>query len=268
MSPHTEFADKKFGRPGRNQVFVSWTRPDQSAGSGTVTGPLTDSLTTVLDRVDASGIERVDSLRVTRLGYAIFSQAEYDRLAAASSDRFAIAGVLPLPFENRVLIAALPDEVLEAESGPFEIRRLDGAGNLDQIIHVRATQRSGTEYSLGVLSDWYVSSFSDRTLHPIARHLLNGTGRPQRLAHFSDIRGGADGALWLNVDAGPALGERAEWYDWLKIGRDGTPSLTVRLPASLQVLEFGANHVIGVLRDALEVETIGVYEFGSFGEAS
>jgi hypothetical protein len=260
LQPHATHADKRFGRPAHGQVFVHWWRSDRRPEWGTPGGLLDDSLTTVVDRIDPEGTVRIDSVRATRVGYAALSVEEYERLSAVARGSFAVSAVMPSPLHGPELVGLLPDGVITGRSGEFELRRFNAGGELVQVLRVDGPGPAGAEFSMGVLQDLAVLSIPNRSLHGLARSLVRDAGIPDRLSHFTSIVGGEDGAVLLAVSAGPSRAESAEWIEWLKLSADGVPALKLRIPARLEILEFGADHVAGVYRDSLEVETVRVYE--------
>jgi hypothetical protein len=72
----------------------------------------------------------------------------------------------------------------------------------------------------------------------------------------------------LHVDAGGAVWVRGSHASgettvhWLVIAPDGTPAAHVTMPVSLQVLEIGADYVLGRIRSDEGVETVVQYRLG------
>jgi len=259
VQSHGEFADKEYGRPSSEHVFVHWWRADQFPDEAPI-GPLPDSLITIVDRIDRQARTRVDSARATRLAYTALTQDEYDQLSRTESREFAVTAVIPVPFEGRVHVDLQPHGVTAGRSGEFELRRFDSTGDLVQIVRAQRPRLAGAKFSPKVLEDWYLLSIHNPTLHQLARSLASQVSVPDSLPHFMDLAGGEDGAIWLATAAGPAQGEAAEWIEWLKLSDEGEPMLNLRVPADLEVVEFGARHVLAIHRDQLGVETVGLYE--------
>jgi hypothetical protein len=265
LQPHTPFANKAFGPPGPDGVFVHWwrahwLRAGASPEWGTRTGLLADSLLTVVDRISPERQVRVDSLRATRTGYAELPEEVYTREDAVAGDDLALSAVMPSPFEGRDHVGLHSGGAILGHSGTFELRRFGVEGELQQVLRGSPPRIAASDWSSGVLADLYLLSIRDRALHDLARRLSRAVGTPEVLPFFSAILAGVDGAIWLAVSAGPPSAESADWIEWLGLSPEGVPTLRLRVPVELEILEFGARHVLGLHRDALEVETVRQYE--------
>lgn len=69
----------------------------------------------------------------------------------------------------------------------------------------------------------------------------------------------------VKATSGRGSGLASEPVEWHVFHPDGNLLGTVRTPAGLRVLEIGADYVLGVARDGLDVEQVLVYGLSRAG---
>jgi hypothetical protein len=80
---------------------------------------------------------------------------------------------------------------------------------------------------------------------------------PDHKAHYSRVEIARDGSVWVQLDEYPSTSPR-----WLVFGADGRHRGTVTLEGPFVIRDIGPDYVLGVYRDATEVEFVRMYRLG------
>ena len=83
-------------------------------------------------------------------------------------------------------------------------------------------------------------------------------GYPSVLPSFDAMLRDATGAIWLRNDVGPVLRDSIP-RDWTVLDATGRWLGTVTVPRRLQVQQITADRIVGVWKDADEVEHVRLY---------
>lgn len=164
-----------------------------------------------------------------------------------------------LPFQPLASMAAHADGVYAGNGERYEIRDFDSAGTLRRIIRVLQPNRRVTpELAAAVIDEALANVAESRRVE--ARRALETAPRLDEVPAFVELIVDGEGHLWARQWA--LASEPVEWHVFHP---DGNLLGTVRTPAGLRVLEIGADYVLGVARDGLDVEQVLVYGLSRAG---
>jgi hypothetical protein len=187
-----------------------------------------------------------------------------DSIAAARGDDIYIVpqeggrAIVTIPPFSRVtgfLHAA--DGFWVADNDTYELRRYAEDGSLQLVLRRRQAGDPVSEAMLDSYIDARVSAYPAGPQREEARALAHRTAIHATLPAFASAHVADDGRLWVRDYVLPA-GSVSEWSIF---SRAGEPVARATLPAGLRPLRFGADHVIGVLTDDLDRESVARYRF-------
>lgn len=171
------------------------------------------------------------------------------------------AGPIPTfvtaPFVVVPSVAAGPEGFFVASVGEPTIEEYSWDGELRREIRIRALMNPVTQQEFAAAID------------RIADRFLSGQGLPRRVVHeaFEGMEPPSARPTWAGLIVDDRGWLWAQLYSadverqatWLVFDRDGRAHGSVTMPTGLTVLHIGADHVVGVWRDALEVEHVRLH---------
>ena len=161
-------------------------------------------------------------------------------------------GSFPHPFGRSVVFGGNGTRILigGAERLQIEVRSLEG-----ELIRILR----GPDSEL-LIDDRLLSAYRDATLirvDSLTREDLADAGypMPERYPAYSELLADALGFVWVERFVLPWEEERR----WGIFSPEGSFLGHVRVPAGLQVTDVTSDHVVGIIRDELDVPRIQVY---------
>jgi len=166
-----------------------------------------------------------------------------------------MANVSPT-FHPLVRFTAGRDGVHRWDGARFEVRRLDDAGVLRQVVRVDHPARPVTTDIIRFWEEEGPGANVAPQLREIRERLLAARMYADSLPHFQVAHAEPAGALWLGEFVGHKGGTPIRWW---RISPDGELEGTLEVPEGFRILTFGDGEVLGVERDELEVPFVVGY---------
>lgn len=196
---------------------------------------------------------RVDprSARVDTVGWLPITQSMIK--TTSSGGQLMSVQVWRLPFLRTAYIGAAGERVFAATNDRYEIALRDADGELTRIVRRAArrepfTEDYAREHFLGQRNPEDVDPAELRDVYP-------GVPRPDHLPVLRGVRVDATGHIWVERFRWP----RDDQPVWDVFDSEGRLAAVVRTPPGLRVDEIGADYLVGVWRDELDVERVRVY---------
>lgn len=208
--------------------------------------------------------EQRDSVRYHRFGADGGALGPVGRFAGMEAFVMELDGLMlqdEVVFGRNLLVRPAGNEVLAADNDRYEIRFLSPDGTLRRIVRrphepLRATPADVDAYfdaretDLHGLPSDQAASF--RALRAKQREELP---RRETFPAFSDARTDAEGNLWVEQYARPG----DEQPRWDVFDPQGRWLGTVDTPPGLKIHDIGADWILGVQKDELDVEHVRMY---------
>lgn len=159
-----------------------------------------------------------------------------------------------VPFGRQQNIAVAGDRIYSGLGEVFEVevRRADGV--LESLIRAAVRPRSVRPEDLERWRRGLLERASERS-RPAVERVVRDAPVPATMPAYSAFRVDAEGNLWVRVYAPP--GEPA--VTWRVFDPRGRWLGEVDLPEGLDVTEIGADYLLGIVRDELDVEYVRLY---------
>lgn len=167
----------------------------------------------------------------------------------------------PPPFGRTTQVAADDSGFWLGTTDRYEIGRFDAGGRLVRLVRrpvepVPVTDADVAERKrLDLENMGTVGAAQSAAFRRMVEARWEGAVIPPAMPAHGPMLAGADGRLWVRETAPPA----DETPRWVAFRDDGTMLGTVALPPRFRALEFGADYVLGVRRDDLDVERVELY---------
>jgi hypothetical protein len=172
-------------------------------------------------------------------------------------------GVMTRPVLARSSVAAIRGgRVVIGSQTTFELRELEPDGALARVIRLPS---DGLEVDDGDLADYidrYLEAVEPPERRPAMRAMLEDTPAPSARPAYGDVLADPDGHLWVGEwTVGPGEVPRR----WTVIGPDGRWLGAVEMPEGFDLMDVGREWIVGVERDAMDVEQVVVYRLSRGG---
>lgn len=186
----------------------------------------------ILDEADGMTL-RFETVRMSEGG-------QWVRLMANVTPTF-----FPLP-----RFTGAPGGVHRWDGARFEVRRMDHAGVLQEIIRVDRAARPVTSEVIRTYENEGPGSNVSPQLREIREQVLASRMYADSLPHFQMVQPAPDGSLWLGEFTGHIGGTSTRWW---RISADRGLEGYLDLPEGFRVLSFEEGEILGVERDDLDV---------------
>lgn len=168
----------------------------------------------------------------------------------------------PIPFGETALYGAGPTYLIVGRSHSREFQILDRQGRVVRTVQARGQDRRVTRLDWELFQEelraQYESGLKIRGVsidrEPVVDELLARTPRGRDFPLFDAARIDVIGRVWVREYS---LGAQAR--TWQVVGEEGVIAL-LDIPAEWEVLEFGQAHVVVLLKDEFDVESLRVYQ--------
>lgn len=162
-----------------------------------------------------------------------------------------------VPFGPASFVAARGAELVVAESGSYELRYFDPAGDLATIVRVAHEPRAVTEDHLRAELERRLEGVPPiEEIREGVRASWESTPAPGTMPAFEEVLLDPTGHAWLRRPSGDPTEPVARWD---VVGPDGAMLGAVATPSGLRVTDVGPDWVLGVWKDPLEVEHVQMH---------
>jgi hypothetical protein len=157
------------------------------------------------------------------------------------------------PFGRATAFAAAGDRFYVADNDTYEIRVYSISGRQIQSIRKVAAPLTLEESDIRAFEDSVLAAADDRYL-PQVRVLFENLPPPPRTypAYAPDIHIDRDQNVWVRESSRPGQGR----IEWSVFSAGGELQGAVNMPPGLEVLDIGADYILGLQRDTLDVEYV------------
>jgi hypothetical protein len=166
-----------------------------------------------------------------------------------------LANVTPT-FHPLTRFTGVQGGVYRWDGARFEVRRLDDAGGLREIVRV---DRPARPVTADIIRSWREEGPGANVAPPLQElrdRMLASMQFADSLPHFQVVEPASDGTLWLGEFVGHVGGTPVRWW---RISPEGQLEGFLDLPEGFRVLAFEDGEVLGVERDELEVPFVVGY---------
>ena len=162
----------------------------------------------------------------------------------------------PIPFGKIPLVAAAPNRLFFGSGDEWEVEAYDLTGRLERVIRLDRPRVPVTDTDIGRLIEWMVDTYASseeaaQRLRQDTRELPVAEFRPPFGALEADLLG----YLWAEEHRLP--GDEVRKYTIFDA--EGRVAGVVTLPERVAPLEIGADYLLGLYRDEVEVEYVRMY---------
>jgi hypothetical protein len=172
-----------------------------------------------------------------------------------SSERIGMSsGSSPHPFGRRAVLAVGEDRVLIGTSERFEVMVFDHAADLRAIFRGPAPDLEIRPEHLALYREEGLAS-GDPEWHAVLARQMAEIEMPSSFPAYDRLELDVEGHLWVREFRKPGH----EGPFWHVFDPEGALLGRVRTPASLEILEIGADWVLGLHRGALGVESVQLH---------
>ncbi len=260
FSPAGDFVRARIIEPPTKEMFVRaegvftdgsvLVSPDGSREYGPETEVARD--TVALMRYTAGGA------RVDTVGRFPGTQ----QFSTHGTDNGGWAARVAVPFGLDTFRAVHGDRFFVADNARYEVSVRDADGRLLRLFRAPHRAEPLTADEVKRYRDDQLASASGGSFErTIQERILAAMQFPETKSAFADMRVDRTGAVWLrehSVESG--AGAR-----WTVFAEDGTLLGAVEVPAGLRVLDIGADYVLGVWKDELDVEHVRLHRLTRTG---
>lgn len=170
----------------------------------------------------------------------------------------------PIPFGETAVYGSGPSSLIVGMSHSTQFDVLDGRGQVIKTYEAQGQLRRATPRDWSLYRDelraQYESEFKIRGIsierEPVAEEFLAETPRGRAFPLFDAATIDGAGRVWVREYS---LGDPVR--RWQVLGDDGVVAV-LDIPAEWEVLEFGDSHVVVLLKDEFDVESVRVYGIG------
>jgi hypothetical protein len=153
----------------------------------------------------------------------------------------------PTPYGTRAFVFAHETGLVLAHSGEFALELVNGDDRI--LVRVRGVDHPATASEIRARHEADVrEEWGEREIDPYVLR-VNLDFLPERLPAFRSIVIADGGDLWVSLSEF----DGSAGYDWLVFSANGELRGTVHTPPDTQVFRVGADFLVGVTFDELEV---------------
>ena len=161
-----------------------------------------------------------------------------------------------LPFAKGSSAAVGQDRFYIGTSDLYEIHAFDEAANKVRVIRLDRPNPPVTSADVDQYTEDEIEDADTPNERRQFEALMNEMPIPDHMPAYGSMRVDALGHLWVQEYAGPRLRDPG----WTIFDRDGHVLGTLRTPDRMQILEIGGDYILGRKSDALDVESIQLWE--------
>ncbi|MFW6201787.1 MAG: hypothetical protein ACOC8B_04365, partial [Gemmatimonadota bacterium] len=163
--------------------------------------------------------------------------------------------VRPRAFGRETAIAVRGDRIHVADNRAFQVGVLDAGGRTLRVARAAVEPVPVDETAREAWTERELAGLTSSFLRRIAEDAIRAMPFPDSMPYHGPLVVADDGESWL-ARYSPDADEPTRW---LVFGPDGRVVARVQTPARFRLSQVGTDFVIGVARDALDVERVVVY---------
>jgi hypothetical protein len=172
-------------------------------------------------------------------------------VGGSGEDRFATRG--PVPFGRGTHVAVAGTRLLIADNARYELAEHGADGRLVRLVRRAADPEPVTDADRAAWAEQQRQGASGR-FRQMRERLTAAMPFPEHKSWFAGVRLDAAGNAWVQRHAAPDAGTPWEVFD-----AEGRLLGTVTTPTGLRVTQIGADFVVGVWKDELDVAHVRVH---------
>ncbi len=168
-----------------------------------------------------------------------------------------IGAYADVPLGRATLAAAGPDLLYLATNDEGEVSVFDMAGAERGRFRARIARRRVSRADWTRAIEYRIDAEPLLETQKVLRSVLAELPVPREFPRIDRIHADAGNNLWVRTfdNFGTTVAT------WIIVSPDGTPQAVAATPRNLRILEIGLSHLVGVTRDADEVEEVVLYHF-------
>lgn len=169
------------------------------------------------------------------------------------------------PFTTKASVAAGAATFWYTDGRKYELREYDLSGKVKRIVRLRRTPTAVTDAEVATFKaselealkrEKFKDEASRQPIMDLQREIQRWMSFPKLRPAYSRLIAEPGGALWARQ-----YGDTTKAQHWDSFDRSGRYLGVVDTPAGLEVLEIGADYMLGRFKDADDVESVGLYRF-------
>lgn len=175
-------------------------------------------------------------------------------------------GTVQVIFGGETMAAVAGDNLVVGWSRAVAVHAIDRSGDTVRTIPLPFESAAVTSRDVTMARESFLQRSADRYArspnHPsagrlaeAARRRLGKVGYKETMPRFSALVADADGNVWIGEYARPGESMRR----WLIVDRVGSNMSAIDIPTSIEVLYISGDNLLGLTRDELDLETVGLY---------
>jgi len=163
--------------------------------------------------------------------------------------------VRPMTFGRSLLVKVAGDRIAVGTTDDFAIRIYGPDGVLREIIRQRRVPVPVEMSDVARFNDSLLATVEHEVSRRHYREMFELMPRHETFPAFARVHLDRAGNLWVQEYSRPG-DERSVWQVF---DQEGVFAARVEVPWGLQVLDIGEEHILGVVRDEVEVERLRLY---------
>ncbi len=160
------------------------------------------------------------------------------------------------PMSRATYFQFLPDGYYVADNDTYEVRKYAPDGKLQQIVRRLTAPVQVEPHHMETLRARALAAVTDDDQRRRREQFYRDMPVPETFPAYGGIALSVEGYLWVREYDLPG----AEANNWSVFDAEGTLRGTLGLPPRFQPLDIGPDYVLGVWRDADDVEHVRMYE--------
>jgi hypothetical protein len=156
-------------------------------------------------------------------------------------------------FDARTFAALSAGRIVVAMGERAELRMFDPEGELRQIARWPAGDRRVSQDDVETYRENLFSEVDDSATERLLARRLSARPVAEEFPTLENLLADREGNLWLKEYRRPGAGDSSAW---LVFDPDGRLQARIQLPERLQVEEIGSDYLLGVWKDAADVEYV------------
>ncbi len=178
-----------------------------------------------------------------------------DHFVQAISPQYGGIANWPLAFGRTTTARVYGDRVFLGEGATYEIRVLDTAGGVREVIRVTRDPLPVTERDIQAYGEALVAAAGNDNFRRMMERLIADMPFPTHMPAYAGFLVDAGGGLWVEEYNRPG----DEIARWSVFQRDGVWMGTLVFPLRFEPLDIGDDYLLGLWRDADDVEHVQMY---------
>ncbi len=164
-------------------------------------------------------------------------------------------GFSVMPLGERVLASAGRSRLFVCTSQDARCAVFDAAGRQRGTFTIDLVRSNVSDRQWELAKHRLVNEQPTVEERELRSEVLKELSRPRRFPLIDQVRSDPEDRLWVRTFTGYG----SDPASWLVVSPAGKPLARALLPQDLQILEIGKDYLLGLTRDADQVESVGLY---------